>query len=253
MAVHVNFLNRIPLLAELPADLRERLAERMRLVSLPRRAVALEKGRVDQGLGFVLTGRLQGVDFTLDGREAGLYFVGPGDFYGELTVVDGLGAPEYVIALVKSDLLVLPCADARALLLSYPVAANALAKRLAARVRASISQRSVLALANPMQRLAAQLLLLAESGAEIAHAPTHQELAIMINTTRETVSRCFQALFAQGALARHGDTLIVKRREALQTILSGGNSAPSPPAPLPQAGEGSALTPGPPPASGRGE
>jgi CRP-like cAMP-binding protein len=92
---------------------------------------------------------------------------------------------------------------------------------LAARVRASISQRSVLALANPMQRLAAQLLLLAESGDEIAHAPTHQELAIMINTTRETVSRCFQTLFAQGALERHGTTLIVKRREALQAILSG--------------------------------
>jgi CRP-like cAMP-binding protein len=43
----------------------------------------------------------------------------------------------------------------------------------------------------------------------IANAPTHQEIAIMVNLTRETVTRAFQVLQSQGALARDGDDLKV--------------------------------------------
>lgn len=220
MAVHVNFLARIPLLAPLPAELLAQLAARMRRIELPRRAVALEKGRLGQGLGFVLSGRLQGLDFTLDGREAGLYFVGPGDFFGELSTIDGLAAPEYVVAIAKSEVLHLPEADARQLLLSHPEAAAALARRLAARLRATIAQRSLLALPNPLSRLAAQLLALAGPEGVIVDAPTHQEIAIMINTTRETVSRNIQTLLAQGLVTRDGNRLRLVRIEALRALLA---------------------------------
>lgn len=220
MPVHVNFLARIPLLAPLPAELREQLAARMRRLELPRRAVALEKGRQGQGLGFVLNGRLQGLDFTLDGREAGLYFVGPGDFFGELSTIDGLAAPEHVVAIAKSEILHLPEADARQLLLAHPQAAAALARRLAARLRMTIAQRSLLALPNPLTRLAAQLLALADAEGMISDAPTHQEIAIMINTTRETVSRNIQTLLAQGLVARDGNHLRLMRIEALRALLA---------------------------------
>lgn len=227
MAVHVNFLSRFPLLSELPSDLKERLAGCMTRYALPRRALALEKGQGGQGLGFVLDGRLQGVDFTPDGREAGLYFVGPGDYYGELSVVDGREAPEYVVAIAKSEILHLPEAHARALLLTHPAAATALARRLADRVREGIAQRNVLALPNPLQRLAAQLLALAREGREVEHAPTHQEIAIMINTTRETVSRNFQVLVSQGVVKRDGERLKIQGEELLRALLEGRQTGSS--------------------------
>ncbi|MCX7897491.1 MAG: Crp/Fnr family transcriptional regulator [Rhodocyclaceae bacterium] len=230
MAIHVNFLSRIPLLASLPLPCREQLAARMRRVEVARRAVLLEKGRRGQGMGFVLGGLLQGVDFTRDGREAGLYFVGTGDCFGELAVLDGGDSPEYVIALVKSEILWLDESDARALLLPSASVVEALARKLAARVRSAIRQRSLLAMPNPMQRLAALLVEMADDGKTIMPTPTHQELAIMINTTRETVSRAFQSFFAAALVSRDGERLLLRDVQALQRLASEGElplAAPS--------------------------
>jgi len=44
---------------------------------------------------------------------------------------------------------------------------------------------------------------------QIVNVPTHQELAIMVNLTRETVTRAFQVLQARGVLLRDGDNLII--------------------------------------------
>lgn len=221
MAVHPNFFSRIPVLAALPEAVRLELAGHARLRELARRAVAQDKGRSGQGLGFVLDGRLQGVDFTRDGREVGLYFVGPGDFYGELSAIDGAAAPEYVIASTKCLVLELAEADVQQRLLPAPGAAAAIARRLARRVREGIRQRTLLALGSPQQRLAALLTELAATDGRIAHAPTHQELAIMINTTRETVTRLFQSLQQQGWIARDGDTLLIRQAEALAALVQG--------------------------------
>ena len=62
------------------------------------------------------------------------------------------------------------------------------------------------------QRICALLQNLSKDGKNpevIANAPTHQEIAIMVNLTRETVTRAFQVLQSQGALARDGDDLKV--------------------------------------------
>lgn len=221
MSVHIHFLSHIPLLRELPEATRERLAACMLRRELPRRAVAQEKGVREQAMGFVLTGRLQAVDFTLDGREAGLYFLGPGEYYGELGVLDGGAAAEYVIATCPSQVLELPAAQARALLLPLPEVVTALARQLAGRVRAHLAQRTLLALANPQQRLAALLVSLTRSNACIDHMPTHQELAIMINTTRETVTRCLQQMAGQEIVRRDADRLLVLKPEALTALARG--------------------------------
>ncbi|MFN3595302.1 MAG: Crp/Fnr family transcriptional regulator [Thiobacillaceae bacterium] len=224
MPVHPNFLSHIDLLRALPEALRVRLAERMSRRELPRRAVAQQKGAHAAGLGFVIRGRLQAVDFTLDGREAGLYFVGPGEHFGELAVIDGEPAPEYIVAICHSEVLELPAADARELLLPVPEVAAALARRLAARVREGFRLRTLLALGNPMQRLCAQLAHLAGAAGAIDHAPTHQELAIMINTTRETVTRNMQQLLTQQVVRRDGERLVILMPEILAALARGDSS-----------------------------
>ncbi len=221
MPIHVNFLSHVALLRTLPEGLRQRLAERMSRRELPRRAVAQQKDACGVGMGFVLRGRLQAVDFTLDGREAGLYFVGPGEHYGEICVIDGGPAPEYIIAICHSEVLELSAADARELLLPVPAVAEALARKLAARVREGFRQRTLLALGNPMQRLCALLSQLQDATGTIEHAPTHQELAIMINTTRETVTRTLQQLFARQVVRRDGERLVILNPQALAALASG--------------------------------
>lgn len=227
MPVHINFLLRFPLLSALPAETLELLSRQMTIRTLARRSIAMQKNQPDQGLGFLLDGRLQGVDFTLDGREVGLYFVSPGDYFGELAVADKQALPEYVIALAKSEILVLPQENARSLLFSTPAIAEQVVVRLADRVRTGTAQRNLLSLPNPMQRLCAQLHLMgAASPHVIGHAPTHQELAIMINTTRETVTRAFQLLQTQSILRRDGDRIVLTQVDLLRKIAEGQQEPP---------------------------
>ena len=54
---------------------------------------------------FVFEGKLQGVDFTIDGREVGLYFVLPFDFCGEISLFSDSGQKEFVIALAQSTVV----------------------------------------------------------------------------------------------------------------------------------------------------
>ncbi len=222
MPVHVNFLHRFPLLGDLPEETLAALAPVVERRSMPRRGIAMQKGELEQGLGFLLEGCLQGVDFTLDGREVGLDFVNAGDYFGELGVVEQLGFPELVIALVKSEILFMPEATARNLMFSCPTIAEQVMLRLASRVRAGVSQRTLLSLPNPTQRVCAQLLLMLAPDADvISYAPTHQELAIMINVSRETVTRVFQTLLAQNLLARDGSRIVVLDAVMLREIAEG--------------------------------
>lgn len=177
--------------------------------SVVRREMVLNKGDTLPFFPFLIEGRLQGIDFTLDGREVGLYFVGPGEFFGELAMVDRLPVPETVIAIAPSRLVLFPKEQTRALMFSSPEMSEAVTQRLAARLRAVAGQRLLLALPRPMQRLCAQLLQLARDvgvGADgvfvIPSAPTHQEIAIMINCSRETITRAFLQLQNQQVLRR---------------------------------------------------
>jgi DNA-binding transcriptional regulator YhcF (GntR family) len=60
----------------------------------------------------------------------------------------------------------------------------------------------------------------------VPKVPTHQELAIMINASRETVTRAFQVLFTQGVLLRDGDNLRVVNEMMLRKIADGRQEPP---------------------------
>jgi CRP-like cAMP-binding protein len=198
--------------------------------SFARREVVVKKGEPGQTLCFLVEGRLQGVDFTVDGREVGLYFVEPNDYFGELSVIDGKPRPEFVIAVARSRVASLPREEARTLMLSTPALAERVTMRLAERLRTVSAQRTLLGVPNPAQRVCAQLIQLsvkiADGKVVIAHAPTHQEIAIMVNTSRETVTRVFQVLQARGILRREGNQLRVEDSRYLNDVAEGRTEPP---------------------------
>ena len=230
MPVPLSVLQSLSLLRDLSAESLAGLAERATEQSFARREVVLKKGDSGQELCFLVEGRLQGVDFTVDGREVGLYFVDPNDYFNELAVIDGQPRPEFVIAVSRSRVLSLRRDESRKLLFSTPAIAEQVTTRLALRLRQATAQRTILALSNPFQRLCAQLVQLsvtAKGGqVTIAHAPTHQEIAIMINASRETVTRAFQVLQVRGTLHREGTHLSVEDLRYLRDVAEGKSEPP---------------------------
>jgi len=230
MPVSVQLLHQFTLLRPLPQELLAPLSTRMGLREFARRAVVVSKDSAAQELGFLVEGRLQGVDFTVDGRSVGLYFVEPGDYFGELSLVDGKPPSEHVVAAAKSTVAFLDGAAARELILTHPPLAQEVMTRLAARVRAGAAQRTLLSLPNPFQRLCVLLLQLPQRNVqghlEVDQAPTHQEMAIMINASRETVTRAFQVLFTHKVLVREGNALRLLQPDRLRDIAEGRADPP---------------------------
>lgn len=222
MPVPFQYLQKFPLLQPLSQEALMRLSTQVEERQFARREVVCSKEETRFSLGFLLEGRLQGVDFTVDGRAVGLYFVEPGDFFGELSVVDGRPPAEHLIAAIRSTALFLDVEISRRLIFETPELAQAVMTRLSSRVREVSAQRTLLALPNPFQRLCVQLLLLGRptptGETVIAPVPTHQELAIMINSSRETVTRAFQILMLHESVSRDGNQLRILRPSYLIDI-----------------------------------
>lgn len=236
MVVTPELLSAFPILKPLPRAVLSHLAELSSLKKFSRRGVVMNAGEREDNVCFLFEGRLQGVDFTIDGREVGLYFVEPGDFCGELGLFDNGPQPEYVMALTAAVVVFVPSQELQDIMLKTPGVMNVLGGKLAARVRQMTFQRSLLGLPNIAQRVCCQLwMLVTEQGkeqkaenagqsAEIANPPTHMEIAIMLNVSRETVTRVFQSLQNRQIVRRDGPAkLVVNDLKALKSFAEGAD------------------------------
>ena len=214
MAVSPKLLNTFPMLNGLTDIALNQLASQSTLRKFSRRGIVLNAGKQEGFVCFLFEGRLQGVDFTLDGREVGLYFVNPGNFCGELGLLDNGDQPEYVVALSKSQVVFVPMLTLREVMFGSEVLMSTLCERMANRVRLMTAQRSLLGLTNTGQRVCGQLWMLTAqdenvSEMTIINPPTHQEIAIMLNLSRETVTRIYQQLQGKNIVKRDGNSRLI--------------------------------------------
>ena len=104
-----------------------------------------------------------------------------------------------------------------------------LGNKLAGRIRQMTLQRSLLGLPNITQRVCCQLWLLvteenkeSQQSAEIENPPTHMEIAIMLNVSRETVTRVFQHLQKQHIVSRDGTAkLLINDLQTIKGVAEG--------------------------------
>ncbi len=224
-----ELLKRFKLFKSLDAGVLKNLSSECQVERFARRAMILTAGKKETKVCFLFEGRLQGIDFTVDGREVGMYFVNPGEFCGELCIFDKGSQPEHVIALISSVVMFISTSALRDLANRHPAIMSDLANRLASRVRQMTLQRSFLGLPNITQRVCNQLWLFAVQKeapqarkAEIINAPTHMEIAIMLNLSRETVTRVFRQLQQSRIVSRDGpNILIINEPEKLKQIADG--------------------------------
>lgn len=199
-----------------------RFAPLIRTRACARREVVCRKGSPPDGLYLVFSGSLQMVDIAEDGRETGLGLIHPGGFFGELSVIDGQPRSTQVVALQPSELGIVPQEATREAFSEVPGFAQAMLQHLTMQVRHLSSFRALLAIPSAQQRVQALLLHLARTLpgglVVIPDLPRQYEVAIMINTSRETVSRAVAQLCASGVLQRDLHRLIVRDPQRLRSL-----------------------------------
>jgi CRP/FNR family cyclic AMP-dependent transcriptional regulator len=215
-------LRKIPLLANLTDEEMLRVRADMRVREYARREVVLQKGGVGDSLLFLLSGQLQVLDITEDGRAIGLRMLAPGDFFGEIAVINGSIRTASVVALTPVLVALLPGATALHLFSHSPSVANQMLRFLAEKVQRDSQFRALLSINNTSKRIYSFIDLLKEKAAGdvdvVENLPTHQDIANMINTSRETVTRTLLLLAQQGIIQKGTHRLIIINPEALRKL-----------------------------------
>lgn len=215
-------LRTFSIFSSLPEEQLESVRQAVRLRQFARREVVCRKDAPADGLYLLFSGQLQVVDIAMDGRETGLNLIKPGAFFGELSVIDDLPRSAHIVAIEPSVVGVVPQVAARDLFYRLPGTAEAMMRHLTALVRSLTDFRVLLALPSAYQRVYALLYQLSKpmpGGLHvIQNVPKQQEVAIMVNTSRETVSRAIAYLVAEGVLEKDYRRLIVRLPEKLSQL-----------------------------------
>jgi CRP-like cAMP-binding protein len=219
-------LRKIPLLTDLSEEDMLRVRADIRVRQYNKRDIVLQKGAAGDSLLFLLTGQLQVIDVTEDGRAIGLRMLAPGDFFGEIAVINGSMRSASVVALTPVLVALLPRATALHLFSHSPSVANQMLRFLAEKVQRDSEFRALLSIHNTAKRIYTFLDLLKEKKPEenvevVENLPTHQDIANMINTSRETVTRTLLTLAQQGIIKKGTHRLIIINPEGLQKLVQG--------------------------------
>ncbi len=152
-----------------------------------------------------------------DGREIILSILGPGDFFGEMALLDNEPRSATAIAVEDAELLSLHRTDFQNTIGDNPSISTALIKILTARLRRANHQISTLALLDVYGRVARVILDMArEEGRRLKDGriafrrATHQEIANRIGTTRETVTRMLKDLERQALIRVDGKEIVLQ-------------------------------------------
>lgn len=184
-------------------------------------AGAVIVGQDDPGeaLYVLASGKVKVVLYGVSGREIILsLFRTPGDFFGEMSLLDDQPRSATVIALERATLLSLSRADFRTHLKAHPRTALEVLAELSRRLRRADEVIGNLALLDVYGRVARWLREQAQSDGEetdegvvIRQRPTQQEIAGLIGTSRETVSRALSELARRGHIAVSGKRILLRR------------------------------------------
>ena len=221
-------LRKIPLLAELNDEEISRVKADIRIRQYAKREVVLHKGGSGDGLLFLLSGNLQVIDVTEDGRAIGLRMLVPGDFFGEIALINSSTRSASVIATTEVLVAFLPAPTAMHLFSHSPSVAKQMLRHLAQKIQRDSEFRALLSINNTAKRIYTFLVLLQQNQASqpggpavVENLPTHQDIANMINTSRETVTRALLMLVQQGIVQKDSHRLIIIKPEALQKLVQG--------------------------------
>lgn len=216
----VDFLATIPLLKGLAPDQIARFAELARERTYPRGTVIVFEDDPGDSMFIVRTGRVKVVRVGEDGREVILGLLGPGEYFGELSLIDGQPRSAHVIAMEDAQLIVLRREDFRRRVEESPAVAWALLGELSRRLRRADEQIGSLVLLDVDGRIARLLLdAAAESGGTtIQKRLTHQTIAQMVGASRETISRALRQFQKRGLIAVQRRQISIADRPGLERI-----------------------------------
>ncbi len=192
------------------------LAERASLRRISAHGTIVSQDEPGDSMFLIVTGRVKVGIFGENGREVTLSVLRQGQCFGEMSLFDGKERSANCVATEPTLLVVLHRQDLLRHIARHPATALNLLGEMANRLRRADESIAQLALCDVNERLVHRLICLAEEegtesaeGILVRRRPTQQELANMIGSCRETISRAFNQLAREGLIIARGRSLVV--------------------------------------------
>ena len=221
MLSNLDLLRRVPLFSLLTVTQAEVISGAVTKQRYKRGEVLVEQGQKSNALAILLTGRARVVSADSRGREVILATLGPGDYIGEMSIIDNEPHSATVRAEAQTDVLLLGRADFARCLAENASMSLVVMRGLVKRLRHADRKIESLALLDVYGRVAHALLEFAVQDAHgqwiIREKISRQDLAKMVGASREMDSRVMKDLEERAFIQTlpNGVTLLKERLNSL--------------------------------------
>jgi CRP/FNR family cyclic AMP-dependent transcriptional regulator len=217
MLSNLELIRRVPLFALLTASQAEAVADAVSKRRFKRGEVVVAQGEKSNTLFIILTGRVRVMTSDKRGREVILATLQPGDYIGEMSLIDNEPHSATVRAEVQTDMLTLGRAEFARCLPENSSMSYAIMKGLVQRLRQADRKIESLALMDVYGRVARSLLEFALPDRDglltIRERISRQDIAKMVGASREMVSRVMKDLEERGFIeTREDGSMLIKDR-----------------------------------------
>ena len=206
-------LDLLPIFTHLDSTEKKELESVLQSRTYEKGSHLMKFGDTGDEMMFIVSGIVKVSLINDEGKEFVLTRLDAGEMLGELALITGATRTADVIAVEDTVVFVLSKSDFLNHASKYAGMALALLKALARRLSYSTQKSGELALLDVYHRLAKVLIDMAEEGegeiGVINSRPTHQELAAMVGTSREVVSRALKNMEQEGSIEIDGKRILV--------------------------------------------
>lgn len=221
----INLIEETFLFKGIPRDQIEKLSRIVVDKIFKRGETVFSEGDEAKGFYLTISGRVKIFKLSSEGKEQILHLIGPGEPFGEVPMFAGESFPANAEAIVESRILFFPRASFVELIKGEPYLAMNMLSVLSRRLQEFTRLIGDLSLKEVPGRLAAYLLYLSdreEKADKLELDIAKGQLASLLGTIPETLSRILGKMENQGLIQVQGRRIRLLERKALEELAAGG-------------------------------
>jgi CRP/FNR family cyclic AMP-dependent transcriptional regulator len=222
-------LRKHQIFCDLDPEAFDQLCRYAKHTTLKRGEAIFSKGDPGNSMIAVISGTVKISVSSAEGRSAILNLIGPGEIFGEMSVLDGQPRSADCTANTACEIFVIDRREFLPFLRSQPELAMKFIELLCTRLRWTSDQVEQVILQNLPGRLASALIRLTEkhksspTGRTIA--VTQQEISEMVGMTRESINKQLRAWAARKWVRLEHGAIVVLNAEPLQALVEAGSGS----------------------------
>ena len=222
-----EFLKSVPIFSELSDETLAHLSQSGSIQNFNKDSIILSEKEAGTALFVIISGKVKisRISTEDDDKEVILSILNPSDFFGEMSLLDGMERSATATAMEDSRILIVQRNDFLDLLRENPEVSIILLQELTQRLRAAGMKIKALSLKDAEGKVATVILQLADEVGkikqgvvEIEKLPFQHELANMAGTSRETISRTLHSFAKKGLVELEGSKLRIMNYEKFKEL-----------------------------------